>query len=183
MDISEDEVVARLSDFLGRERVPGLVRTYREARKKRGAGTSPFDILCAVQTDLMFRIPTIQLVEAQRDNGQPAYNYIFTYASPLDGGIYGACHGLDRRFVFGTHDDPACGSGPAIDKLALDIQDAWTSFARSGDPSTKSLGKWPPYGRDRQTMLLDKQCRVMAAPFEEERRAWDAFSLRFNRPI
>ena len=89
MDISEDEVVSRLSDFLGRERVPGLVRTYREARKKRGAGTSPFDILCAVQTDLMFRIPTIQLVEAQRDNGQPAYNYIFTYARPSMAGSTG----------------------------------------------------------------------------------------------
>ena len=134
MDISEEEVVARLSGFLGREHVPGLVKTYREARKKRGAGTGPFDILCAVQTDMMFRIPTIQLVEAQRDNGQPAYNYIFTYASPLEGGIYGACHGLDRRFVFGTHDDPACGSGPAIDRLSQNIQDAWPSFARTRRP-------------------------------------------------
>lgn len=182
-EISEEAMVARLSGFLGPGHAPGVVKAYREARRKRGAATGPFEILAAVQTDLMFRMPTIQLVEAQRDNGQPSYNYIFTYESPIEGGIYGACHGLDRRFVFGTYDDPACGSGPAIERLSQNIQDAWLAFARRGDPSTDSLGKWPPYGKDRMTMLLDKDSRVAAAPFEDERRAWDALNMLFTPPI
>jgi para-nitrobenzyl esterase len=182
-DIDEDGVTTRLARFVGAERVSGLIQAYREARRQRGAATGPFDILAAVQTDYMFRLPTIHLVEAQRDNGRPAYNYIFTYESPLEGGIYGACHGLDRRFVFGTYNDPACGAGPVVARLSQNIQDAWLAFARSGDPSTKALGKWPPYGQDRLTMLLDRERRVAAAPFEDERRVWDALDMTFTRPI
>ena len=182
-DLDEAGLLARLENYLPSERVPGLIKAYREARRKRGVATGPFEILAAVQTDLMFRMPTIQLVEAQRDNGQPAYNYLFTYESPLEGGIHGACHGLDRRFIFGTYDDPACGTGPVVEKISRRIQNAWLAFARTGDPSCESIGKWPVYGKNRMTMLLDRECRVEAAPYDDERRAWDAFDMRFTRPI
>jgi para-nitrobenzyl esterase len=182
-DIDKNELVARLGRFVPPERVAGLVAAYREARRQRGALTGPFDILSAVQTDYMFRLPTIKLIEAQRDNGRPAYNYIFTYESPVEGGFYGACHGLDRRFIFGTYDDPACGTGPAVADMSLKIQDAWLAFAQSGDPGTGGLGEWPPYGQERLTMLIDKESRVAAAPFEDERRAWDDFDMLSTPPI
>jgi para-nitrobenzyl esterase len=183
MGIDEAGLMDKLHRILPSGSVTGIVQAYREARQKRGAGTRPFDILAAVQTDLMFRMPTIQLVEAQRDNGQPAYNYIFIYGSPQDGGIYGACHGLDRRFIFGTPEDKSCGSGPTVDRLSRNIQDAWLAFARTGDPSCKSLGKWPPYGSERLTMLINVESRVEAAPYEEERRIWDKYQVDFSRPI
>ncbi len=182
-DLDEAGLIARLEHYLPADRVTGLLKAYREARRKRGVATGPFEILSAIQTDLMFRMPTIQLVEAQRDNGQPAYNYIFTYESPMEGGIYGACHGLDRRFIFGTYDDPACGTGPVVEKLSRCIQDAWLAFARTGDPSCPSIGKWPVYGKDRMTMVLDRECRVEAAPYEGERLIWDTFDITFTRPI
>lgn len=182
-DVDEAGLLVRLEHFLGREGAQGLIKAYREARRKRGVATGPFEILSAITTDLMFRMPTIQLVEAQRDNGQPAYNFIFTYESPLDGGMWGACHGLDRRFIFGTYDHPVCGSGPAVERLSRRIQDAWLAFARTGDPSCESIGKWPVYGKNRMTMLLDRECRVVAAPYEDERRAWEAFDMRFTPPI
>jgi para-nitrobenzyl esterase len=53
------------------------------------------------------------------------------------------------------------------------MQDAWLAFARTGDPSCESIGKWPVYGSKRMTMILDKNCHVEAAPYEEERQAWD----------
>ena len=37
------------------------------------------------------------------------YLYVFTWVSPWEGGIYGAYHGIDMAFVFGTID--ATGSG------------------------------------------------------------------------
>ena len=77
----------------------------------------------------------------------------------------------------------ACGTGPVVERLSRDIQDAWLAFARSGDPSTPGLGQWPPYGRDRLTMLVDKESRVAAAPFEEERRAWDSFDMLSTPPL
>ena len=113
------------------------------------------DILGTVNSDLMFRIPTIRLVEAQRDNGVPAYNYYFTYKSPAMGGILGAMHGLDNPFLFGALDKDFTGNGPGQQDLALKMQDSCIAFVQTGDPSCKTAGKWPVYGKDRQTMIWD----------------------------
>jgi para-nitrobenzyl esterase len=81
---------------------------------------------------------------------------------------------LEIGFVFGKYNDTFCGSGPDADKLAERMQDAWLAFARTGDPSCASIGKWPVYGKERMTMIFDKNARVEAAPYEDERRAWDS---------
>ena len=65
------------------------------------------------------------------------------------------------------------GAGPAADALERNTQDAWLSFARTGDPSHETLGKWPAYGESRQTMILGERCSVEEAPFEAERSSWD----------
>jgi para-nitrobenzyl esterase len=121
----------------------------------------------------MFRVQALRVIEAQHRQGAPSYNYLFTWKSPAMGGILGACHVLEIGFVFGIYNDAFCGSGPAADRLSQSIQDAWLAFARAGNPSCKSLGKWPPYGDQRITMILDKECHTQEAPYEDERRAWD----------
>jgi para-nitrobenzyl esterase len=159
-----------LESYLPAAQVPGLVAAYRDSREKRGDTTAPFELLSAIFSDVMFRIPALELIEAQRDNGQRAYNYLFTWKSPVMNGLMGACHALEIGFVFGLYDDMFCGSGPEADRLSGYIQDAWLAFARSGDPSCKSLGEWPVYGRERSTMVLGRDSHVEAAPFEDERR-------------
>jgi para-nitrobenzyl esterase len=139
--------------------------------------------LSAIQTDLMFRMPAIRLVEAQVKHRQPAYNYLFTWKSPVAGGILGACHALEIGLVFGNYDDTFCGTGPDADRLSQNIQDAWISFARTGNPSCEGMGTWQPYGDRRPTMILDKKIRIQEAPYEDERRAWDGFSMVFTKPI
>ena len=86
---------------------------------------------------------------------------------------------VELGFVFGTHDaTPAiagmCGAGPAAEALADATMDAWAAFARNGDPSTASLGPWPPYGETRATMMIGPLAGVREAPFEAERLAWDS---------
>jgi para-nitrobenzyl esterase len=171
-EMDEAGLIRRLGIFMTAENARALIAAYRQAREKRGDATTPVELLSAIQTDLMFRIPALDLVEAQRDNGQLAYNYIFTWKSPVLGGALGACHALEIGFVFGTYDDMFCGTGPEADKLSRCIQDAWLAFARTGDPSCESIGKWPPYGRNRTTVMLGKDCHVEEAPYEDERRAW-----------
>jgi para-nitrobenzyl esterase len=53
------------------------------------------------------------------------------------------------------------------------MQDAWTAFARTGDPSCKCTGTWPEYGKNRMTMILGKKIHVEKAPYEDERKAWE----------
>lgn len=182
-NMDEAAMQKRLRGFMPAETAAGLVGAYRDARRKRGEATSPVEILSAIQTDLMFRMPAVSLVEAQRDNNQPAYNYVFTWKSPAMGGLMGACHALEIGFVFGNFDDKFCGTGPDAEALSRKMQDAWLAFARTGDPGCKSIGKWPLYGKRRLTMILGKDCHMEEAPYEEERRAWEKFKLVFTRPI
>jgi para-nitrobenzyl esterase len=80
---------------------------------------------------------------------------------------------LEMGFVFATHDDKFCGVGPEADRLSETIQDAWTYFARTGNPSCAPLGDWDVYGDGRMTMILDTQCRLESMLYEEERQAWN----------
>jgi para-nitrobenzyl esterase len=170
-NLDESGIVTRLKKALPPDLVPELIKTYQEALPKRGNLITPLEILGSINTDLMFRIPTIRLVEAQRDNGMPAYNYLFTYKSPAMGGVLGAVHGLDNPLLFGCLDADFTGNSPEVENLAVKIQDSCAAFARTGDPSCNSIGKWPIYGKDRMTMILDKNTRVESAPYEAERRA------------
>jgi para-nitrobenzyl esterase len=178
--IDEATLYNRLTTSLPDRDARNVTECYTRARKKRGEAAAPADILMAIQTDLMFRLPGIRLIEAQQANGQQAFNYLFTWKSRVTG--LGACHALEIGFVFGTHDDTFCGSGPEADRLSESIQDAWTSFARTGDPSCKSLGKWPVYDKDRIVMILGRNSYMETAPYEEERFVWEDIRSRSLMP-
>lgn len=182
-NISEADMMKRMNDLLPPESVPDMVKFYRGVLEKRGEKLSPAGIMGTVNVALMFRIPTIRLVEAQRDIGAPSYNYLFTYKSPAMGGILGAMHGLDSPFLFGQLDPNFTGNGPEEQGLAVKVQDSSIAFARTGDPSCRSAGRWPVYGKDRMTMIFDKNTRVEAAPYDDERKAWQTNKLIYTRPL
>ena len=153
--------------------VAALVEAYREARARRGWPVRPADIFVAIQSDRIFRIPAIKLIEAHTHRKQPGYMYLFDWVSPLKEGALGSCHALELGFVFGTLDDNFTGTTEEARALSEKMQDAWTAFARNGDPSCPSLGDWRTCGERRETMILGKDCRLVEAPYDEERKAWE----------
>jgi para-nitrobenzyl esterase len=171
--MDEEMLSKRLSSMLPGVKVAELIEAYRDARAKRGEPTSPDDIAAAIQGDRMFRMAAVRVLEARVKNKQPTYSYMFTWKSPVMGGALGSCHALEIGFVFGSPDTKFCGSGPLADQLTNQMQDAWLSFARSGNPSCPSLGEWPQYGTRRQTMILGKESYVEDDPYQEERQIWD----------
>jgi len=71
------------------------------------------------------------------------------------------------------------GTGPAAEKLAVQMQDAWLAFARSGDPGCASAGTWTGYTEARRpTMVFGANTKLEDAPRDQERRAWDAIPDR-----
>jgi para-nitrobenzyl esterase len=175
--MDEAKLLRRCQRLVPAEAAPNLIAAYRKALPKSGLANTPAELFTAIQTDRLFRIPAIRLAEAQRQY-QPVYVYLFTWTSPYMGGALGACHALELGFLFGTLEETFSGSKlPGADTLAKNLQDAWLAFARTGNPSSDSLGKWPPYGDSRETMLLGRECTLAAAPFDEERRAWESISL------
>jgi carboxylesterase type B len=182
-NMDEEGLIKRLQTLMQAEHVPGIVETYRDIRKERGEPMGPVDLLIAIHTDWMFRMPAIRLIEARQKNNEPAYNYLFTWKSPALDGIFGACHALEIGFLFGNYNDNFCGSGPEADALSLKMQDAWLAFAHTGDPGCETIGPWPPYGDRRTTMILGKECGLEEAPYETERSAWDKVTIAINKPI
>jgi para-nitrobenzyl esterase len=121
----------------------------------------------------MFWIPTTQMLEAHGGRGNPAYGYMFTWKAPVRDGMFGAFHGIDGGFLWGTFNPDIVGTEPAADTLSRNVQDAWIAFARTGKPECEGLGEWPVYGEHRKTMLLGQKPGIEEAPSEEERRIWD----------
>lgn len=179
----EAGLVRKVQGWVPSQHVARVIEAYRKGRQERGESATAAEILTSIQTDLMFRIPVLNLVDAQTKNGQPAYNYMFTWKSPILHGVLGSCHALEIGFVFGNYDESFCGTGPDAAALSGAMQDAWASFARTGNPSCSSTGPWKPYGTDRDTMILDKECRGGKALYERERSIWDAFGMVFTKPI
>lgn len=156
--------------------VTHIIASYKEVFEKRGVPASPADLLVAIKTDHVFRMPAVRLAEIQRKRKQPVYNYLFTWPSPMLDGRLGACHAIEQGFEFGTLDKDFTGLGPAAETLAKNMQDAWIAFARTGDPSSEGVGKCPTYGENRETIMLGEHCGIEEAPYEDERSIWDDVS-------
>ncbi len=93
----------------------------------------------------------------------PVYNYLFAWRSPVMDYAWSAGHTGDIAFYFDNAalGVQATGGGPQVDRLTGAISDAWIAFARTGNPGTRALPKWPVFSAAKPaTMILDTRSRV-----------------------
>ncbi|MGH7815564.1 MAG: carboxylesterase/lipase family protein [Candidatus Binataceae bacterium] len=177
--LDRNGLAARLGRSLSPEAADGLISAYETARAGRGEPATPPELFTAIETDRHFRIPAVRLAQTQARHEPRSYDYLFTWKSPAIGGMLGSCHALELSFVFGVNHLPGMGqfsgTGPAVERLAAQMQDAWLAFARTGNPGCESIGEWPGYNESaRATMIFGEETGTKNAPRDEERRAWDA---------
>ena len=141
-------------------------------------GASPDRLYELVQSDWLFRMPSLRLAEAQVAGGGRAHLCELAWAAPGMGGVLGACHGLDVPLVFGnlTSGQPAMllgqPPGPEAEALSARMRAAWTAFATHGDPG------WPAYDPGRRlTRIFDTADTVTAYPEEPSRLIWQSHSF------
>jgi len=171
----DDAASARRLDRAG---VDGfaLVEAYRRSRPD----ATPGALWSAVMTDLVFRIPAIRLLEAQAAHRPDrTFGYWFTWAAPTFDGRLGSCHALEIPFVFATTDQPGADLllGPdAPEVLSRAMQDAWISFARTGDPHHDGASaRWPAYDTTRRaTMEFGDRIGPLDDPSGHERELWES---------
>jgi para-nitrobenzyl esterase len=164
--VGEEQAAAALDVFAPG---PDGARRYREAYPDAG----PEELHELVHSDWLFRMPSLQLAEAQAAGGGRVHAYELTWAAPGMGGAFGACHGLDVPLVLGTLDrgQPAMliGDPPSAEAEALSagMRAAWTSFAAHGDPG------WPAYDTDRRLVRrFDARPEVTPDPEQASRLIW-----------
>jgi para-nitrobenzyl esterase len=77
--------------------------------------------------------------------GQKAYLYSFTYVETGKRASLGAYHGLELKFL--SREFPHDWEHSADDlKLAEAVRTYWTQFAKTGEPDTSGVPRWPVYG-------------------------------------
>nr|WP_221375036.1 carboxylesterase family protein [Actinoplanes polyasparticus] len=164
--ITADEAATALDLFAP---APDGARRYRDAYPAAG----PEQLYELVQSDWLFRMPSVRLADAHIAGGGRAHVYELTWPAPGMGGVLGACHGLDVPLVFGnlTGNQPAAllGEDPGAEAVALSQQmrAAWTAFATHGDPG------WPGYdAADRPTRIFDVPGAVTAYPESASHLIW-----------
>ena len=171
--LDDDGIVARWRPAVGEETAK-IVAAYRAERPDATAT----ELWTTVATDWVFRMPAIRLLEAQLRHQPACWSYLFTMRSTAFGGALGACHALEIPFVFDNLDRPGVamftGEPEGAAELAVAMQEAWIAFARHGDPRAGVLADWSPYDcESRNTMELGPTCRLVADPYDRERRIWE----------
>ena len=106
-------------------------------------------------TDTQFRCGTVAELVWHSRAGNTSYQFQFSWVPPGREAV-GAAHGSELPYVFGTLSLPGRGAtAPQYDKtdeaVSGQMQQYWTNFAKSGNPNSGSVPKWPrfdPASRD-----------------------------------
>jgi para-nitrobenzyl esterase len=166
------------------EKYAELLKIYR----REMPGLSEKELLVRMGTDVSWWRPAVtQATRKIAAGGPPVFIYEFAWKTPCFGASW-APHAVDVPFVFGHPDYVKCwedndspevraAADPDNDRyrLAAQTMAAWTSFARTGDPSTPDL-KWPAYDlTSRPTMVFDRETRVVNNPRSKVRDAVFSF--------
>ena len=121
-------------------------------------------LLSAVMTDLTFGSPVDDILSRNKDS----YGYIFTPQSPLLNGELGAFHASELPYVFGVQNSVIYKQWTPHyrDSTSSLMQDAWTNFAKNGDPSIDNFA-WKPFKNHKNYALIGSSINNVQSPFNE----------------
>jgi len=148
-----------------------------EAFQTANPGASPWDVWILIATDHPRGAYSRELAKRKAgQGGAPAFAYRYDWETPEGGGHMRAPHTIEIQFVFNNIKiaGPLISKMPEAYALADKTSSAWAAFARTGDPNTPKLPRWPAYSAtSRDTMLFNNECRVVQDPDRTARLAME----------
>src|SRR4029077_2036425 len=168
--LSDEMMATNIRQLIGEASTARVIDTYR----KGNPGASASDIYFLISSDYRYGAPIMKIAERRAALGKaPVYLYYFRWESPVDGGRLKSPHTIEIPFAFDNVKSSRLTAGsPDAPALADKVSDAWIAFARTGDPNTRKLPRWPSFNpTNRPTMVFDNQSSVQNDPLREQRIA------------
>lgn len=170
--LPERKINEILEEYMGKEAAEAAAPLYPRSLKGH----------VDMMTDLVFWHPSVVFASAQSQHAS-VFMYRFDWHADSEHPPFNkAVHGLEIPFVFGNMDSleqlTGTKAGEEAHLLAKQIQAAWVSFARSGNPSTDDVS-WPDYDEDsRKTLIFDQEIAIENDPYSEKRKLLTASNLQ-----
>jgi para-nitrobenzyl esterase len=183
-DLTEADLQKRVAALVpkgeGAKTIAMYRKLYPEAKND--------EVLYMTSTDRGYFLDTTILGQRKADqNKAPVYVYQFYRSTPLEGGRYHTPHASEIPFVFDTLAKGASIGGEPTDAaqaLADRMSEAWTNFARTGDPNGGKTPTWPKYdSAARPTMVWDETpagAHVENDPRKEQRERMLGYGSQQN---
>jgi len=150
-----------------------VIQAFRTAHPE----ATPWDLYILIATDHPRGTYTRELAKRKAAQaGARAFVYRFDWETPEGGGHMRSPHTIEIPFVFNNIKiaGPLISKMPEAYALADKASSAWVAFARTGDPNTPKLPKWPSYSAtSRDTMLFNNESRIVQDPDRGPRLAME----------
>lgn len=102
-----------------------------------------------------WRYEIMNFADKFADAGGDIYTYLWKVPSTLDEMYKSSVHAVELAYVFNNKDAAIYAGEVDADTMAR-TQEAWTNFAKTGDPSIEGT-EWSVYdSKDRNTMVIEK---------------------------
>ncbi|HVU32211.1 MAG TPA: carboxylesterase/lipase family protein [Opitutaceae bacterium] len=162
-------IVQSVKPFIGELSPETIIAKYRQWYPAYTAS----DVFFAVTTAARSWKGMVLESERRARQGAPTWVYYVNWPSPLDGGKWRAPHMIDIPLVFdNVRQSRYTAAAPeAAQRLADAASSALLAFARTGNPNTPALPRWPRFNVEhRSTMIFDLPPKVEDDPRGAERR-------------
>ena len=159
---TEGEWHANIAKVIGDEKASTLIAAMKKAHPEKSIKTLSYGVGGLSARNKVHRMATLK----HEQGGAKAYQYYFSWQSPMLNGDAGAWHTAELAFCFDNTKrcEQGTGNTPEAQAIAKKMATAWSNFARTGDPSQPGL-VWPAADpKQGQTMVFDKECRVVNDP-------------------
>ena len=158
-----------IASFIGAIPAERIVAEYRRMHPDY----TPSQVFFAASTAARsWKGAVLESERRARQGGAATYVYELDWGTPVEGGRYGAPHGLDIPLCLDNIDRCVefTGAGPGARRMAALMSASWIAFARTGNPDTPALPHWPRFDAGRRaTMIFDLDPRVVDDPRSGER--------------
>ncbi|HST86436.1 MAG TPA: carboxylesterase family protein [Kineosporiaceae bacterium] len=156
-----------------------IISTFHASRP----GATPAQLYFAITTSPIWR-DAIKIAEAKAaQRAAPVFMYQLAYPNPtvVPGTDFplGSPHASDINLKFANTDKNLdfflyADQSPGRLATARHMSELWAGFAHNGRPTATGVPRWPAYTRkNRATMWLDAECKIVTDPDQEERLFWE----------